>query len=221
MPYALMSSGGKDSTLALDRARRNGLDVRFFANIYEGSTGRVRFHGVRAELVAAQARALGLDCVQVHTHPEPFEPVFQDLLARLKARGCTGIVFGNIHLADVRAWYEARVTAAGLQHVEPLWGDPAIELLHEVVERGYHALVVSVDLTQNAAGFLGRELDADLVIEIGITDDLDACGERGEYHTFVYDGPTFATPVPIHRGRTVEIDGHRFLDLELAAHLHV
>lgn len=220
MPYALMSSGGKDSTLALDRARREGLDVRFLANIYEGSTGRVRFHGVRADLIAAQAKALGLECVQAHTHPEPFEPVFHELLATLKAKGCTGIVFGNVHLGDVRRWYEERVKAAGLEHVEPLWGDPAIELLHEVVERGYHALVVSVDLKQNAAPFLGREVDADLVIEIGITDDLDACGERGEYHTFVYDGPAFTKPIPIHRGRSVEIDGHRFLDLELSGRLH-
>ncbi|GBD31170.1 MAG: ATPase [Gemmatimonadales bacterium] len=213
MIYALMSSGGKDSTLALDRARREGLDVRYLANIYEGSTGRVRFHGVRAELIARQAEALGLECVQLHTHPRPFEPVFLDLLQQLKARGCSGIVFGNIHLSDVRAWYEERVTAAGLRHVEPLWGEPAMELAYEVVERGYRAIVVSVDLKQPAAGFLGRELDADLLTEIAITDGLDPCGERGEYHTFVYDGPQFSQPVVVEPGATVEFEGHRFLDL--------
>ena len=213
MTYALMSSGGKDGTLALDRALRRGLDVRTMANIYEGSTGRVRFHGVRHELIARQAEALGLDLVTAHTTPGAFEPVFLEVLETLRQRGCTGVVFGNIHLVDVRAWYEERVRAAGLEHVEPLWGDPPIELVHEVVERGYRALVVSVDLKQGAAAFLSRELDADLLTDLGIADDLDPCGERGEYHTLVFDGPTFHQPIAYTQGPTVEIDGHRFIDL--------
>ena len=213
MPYALMSSGGKDGTLALDRATRQGLEVRFLANIYEGSTGRVRFHGVRHELIARQAEALGLELVSEHTTPEVFEPVFLRVLKTLKGKGCDGVIFGNIHLADVRAWYEERVLAAGLDHVEPLWGDLPIELLHEVVERGYRAIIVSVDLKQAAAEFLGRELDAELLTEIGITDDLDPCGERGEFHTYVFDGPTFKKPLALRKGPTVEIDGHRFVDL--------
>jgi uncharacterized protein (TIGR00290 family) len=215
MSYALMSSGGKDSTLALDRARRLGLDVRFLANIYEGATGRVRFHGVRHELIAAQAASLGLECLQAHTGPEGFEAVFLRLLDGLCARGCDGLVFGNIHLEDVRGWYEERVRAKGLDHVEPLWGDPAIELVHEVVERGYRALVVGVDLKLQAAAFLGRELDANLLTDIAIADGLDAAGERGEYHTFVYDGPAFAFPLLIRPGRHVELDGHRCMDLTL------
>lgn len=213
MAWALMSSGGKDCTLALDRARRDDLDVRWLASIYEGNTGRVRFHGVRHELLTAQAVSLGLRPLLRHTHPEDFEPVFLRLLGELRDQGCTGCLFGNIHLADVRAWYEERVTAAGLAHREPLWGDPAIELVHEFVERGYHALVVSVDEARPAAPFLGRELDADLLTEIGITDDLDACGEAGEYHTFAYDGPLFKTPIAFERGVEQERDGHRYLDL--------
>lgn len=213
MAYALMSSGGKDSTLALDRAQRRGFDVRYLANIYEGNTGRVRFHGVPAALIRIQAQALGLEPILRNTHPADFETVFLGLLEQLHDQGIEGMVFGNIHLADVRAWYEERVRDAGLEHVEPLWGDPAIEVLHEVVERGYHGVVVSVDTKQRAAGFLGRELDADLITEIGITDGLDACGEHGEYHTFVYDGPAFSHPVPFSPGETREIEGHRFLDL--------
>jgi uncharacterized protein (TIGR00290 family) len=213
MAYALMSSGGKDSTLALDRAQRQGLEVAFLANIYEGSTGRVRFHGVRHELIQRQAKALGLELVTAHTSPRSFEPVFLEVLETLRGRGCSGIVFGNIHLADVRAWYEERVRGAGLDHVEPLWGDPPIELVHEVVERGYRALVVSVDLQQGAAAFLGRELDADLLTDIDIADDLDPCGERGEYHTLVFDGPAFNRPLSYIRGPSIEIDGHRFIDL--------
>jgi len=213
MALALMSSGGKDGTLALDRARRQGLDVRWFASVFEGSTGRLRFHGVPHLLVETQARALGLEPVLKRTHPDPFEVAFDRLLADLRARGCTGMLFGNVALADVRAWYETRVTGAGLEHIELLWGEPSMELLYEVVERGYRALVVSVNLHMRAVPFLGREMDADLLTEIGITDDLDPCGERGEYHTFVFDGPEFHAPVNFTVGGRMEREGHRFLDL--------
>jgi len=213
MSYALMSGTGKDSTLALDRARRQGLDLRWLASIYDGATGRVRFHGVRHELITAQARALGLEPVLYATHPAPFEPVLMRLLQELKRRGCRGLVFGNIALADVREWWEQRVTAAGFEHVELLWGEPSIEVAHEVVERGYHALVVSVNLAMRATPFLGRELDADLLTELGITDDLDPSGEHGEFHTFAYDGPEFHHPIAFRIGETMELEGHRFLDL--------
>ena len=213
MAYALMTSGGKDSMLALDRARQEGLDVRILATIYEGSTGRLRFHGVRHELIAAQAEALGLEYVAAATSPHPFEPVFEQMLRDLKDRDIQGVVFGNIHLADVREWYEERVKAAALEHIEPLWGGPGIEVAWGVVERGHRAVVVSVDLAQRAVPFLGREFDADLVTEIGTMEGIDPCGERGEYHTFVFDGPDFSEAVEFTRGETVEIDGHRFLDL--------
>jgi diphthamide synthase (EF-2-diphthine--ammonia ligase) len=97
--------------------------------------------------------------------------------------------------------------------VEPIWGEPSIEVAWEVVERGYQAVVVSVDLSLGAATFLGREFDADLVTDLGCTEGLDAGGEHGEYHTFVYDGPAFDIPVPFSLGDTVEIEGHRFVDL--------
>lgn len=213
MSYALMTSGGKDSVLALDRARRERLDVTCLVNIYEGSSGRVRFHGVRRELIEQQAEGLGLELIQRHTTPDDFESIFAATLADLKNRDIAGVVFGDIHLSDVRSWYEERVTAAGLAHIEPIWGEPPIELLWEVVERGYQAIVTSVDLNLRAAPFLGRELDADLVTEMGVTDDLDPCGEGGEYHTFVYDGPEFRNQVHFAIGDTIELEGHRFLDL--------
>jgi uncharacterized protein (TIGR00290 family) len=213
MHYALMSSGGKDSTLALDRARRQDLDVRYLVNIYDGETNRVRFHGVRHELIQRQAQALGLEPITTPTQGNEYEPVFMDMLGQLKERDVAGVIFGNISLQDVRSWYEERVTRSGLVHVEPIWGEPSIEVAWEVVERGYQAVVVSVDLSLGAATFLGREFDADLVTDLGCTEGLDAGGEHGEYHTFVYDGPAFDIPVPFSLGDTVEIEGHRFVDL--------
>ncbi len=213
MSYALMSSGGKDSTLALDRARQMGLDIRFLANIYDGSTGRVRFHGVPQGFIARQARALGLEYVAAATSPASFEQAFRNVLDQLADHDVKGIVFGNIHLADVRAWYEERVRARGLEHVEPLWGAPSVEVVWEVIERGYRAVITSVDVTRGAVPFLGKELDADVVTELSTQDDLDPCGESGEYHTFVFDGPELKQPIPFAIGPAAEIDGHRFVDL--------
>lgn len=213
MPYALMTSGGKDATLALDRARRDGLDVPLLVTLYDGATSRLRYHWVRRELLQDQARALGLELLAVPTPPESYEPVFNDVLETLRERGYDGVIFGNVHLADVRAWYERRVRAAGLDHLEPLWGEPSVEVAWSVVERGYRAVVVSVNLAERATGFLGCEFDADLVTQISVLEGLDPCGERGEYHTFVFDGPEFRHPVGFSRGPIAEVDGHRFLDL--------
>ncbi|MCH7474609.1 MAG: aminotransferase class V-fold PLP-dependent enzyme, partial [Gemmatimonadetes bacterium] len=131
----------------------------------------------------------------------------------LEQRGVTGIVFGNIHLADVREWYETRVTAAGLAHVEPLWGEPPLSLVREVVERGFRPIVVSVDLQQGAADLLGREIDDDFVKTVEGRKNMDPCGERGEYHTFVYAGPTFNEPIALERGDVREERNHSLLDL--------
>ncbi len=208
-----MTSGGKDATLAFDRARRSGIDVQLLVSLYDGASSRVRFHGVRKQLITDQAAALGLELLAVPTPSDAYEPVFNDTLAELRERDLEGVVFGNVHLDDVREWYERRVNAAGLEHVEPLWGAPAVEIAWEVVERGYRAVVVSVNLSERATQFLGCEFDADLVTQISVVDHMDPCGERGEYHTFVFDGPEFRDPVGFTRGQVTEHDGHRFLDL--------
>src|SRR5690606_21919544 len=109
MIHALSWSGGKDAMLALDRAVRRGLDVRFLFNIHEGSSGRVRFHGVRRELIAAQADALGLELIETHTDPGDYESALIGVLETLKARGVGSVLFGNIHLEDIRDWYDERL----------------------------------------------------------------------------------------------------------------
>jgi len=216
MSFALMSSGGKDSTLALDRARRQHIDVRYLVNIYDAASERVAFHGVRASLIAAQARTLGLEVLQAATDPDhPYESVFQKTLGDLAAKGVSGVIFGNIHLADVREWYESRVRDAGLDHVEPLWGDSPADLVAEFVDRKFQAVIVSVDLQQGAEDLLGRAIDREFVTDVARIDGLDACGERGEYHSFVYDGPTFERPLAITPGVIRTEKNHRLLDLTL------
>lgn len=213
MPYALMTSGGKDSTLALDRSLRLGFDVRLLANIFDRDSRRVRFHGVRHELIQAQANRLGLEALTVPTTPEAFEAVFLDLLTKIKARGFTGMIFGNIHLEEVRAWYEMRVRDADLDHCEPLWGSSPIDLCREGLDRGFKTLIVSGDLNLGAADLVGRDLDHELLDDICRRPEVDPCGEHGEFHTFVYDGPIFRHRIPFERGELVVMEGHRFLDL--------
>jgi len=211
--YALSFSGGKDSMLALDRAMRQGLEVAYLFNVFEGVSGRVRFHGVRASYIERQAEALGIPLLQDSTHPDDYEAVLLRLLDRLRKEGIGGIIFGNIHLADIRTWYEERTTRHGFQHVEPLWGESGISLLHEVIDRGYTAQVVSIDLARTPDAWLGRTLDHALCTEIVARPDIDPCGERGEYHTFVQNGPLFHRPIDLELGGRFEMEGHGLLEV--------
>ncbi len=215
MTYALSWSGGKDSTLALDRAVRDGLRVGYLFNIFDGASGRIRFHGVRSELIAAQAEALGLELIQRAAGEDDFEDVFLAIVAELTELGVRGALFGNIHLADVRAWYEERTTDVGLEHLEPLWGDPPEELIREFATRGYRGVVVSVDLSRSEEEWLGREIDEGFISEVVAAPGVDACGEHGEFHSFVYDGPLFRRVLPVRRGALFEAESHRLLDLTL------
>lgn len=210
--YGLATGAGKDATHALHRARAGGLDVRYALVLYEARTARIAVHGTRRSLVAAQARALGLEPILVAVGPGGFEPAFRTELDRLLRLGVCGLVMGNIHLADVRAWYEERTKAAGLEHVEPLWEERPGELVREFIALGYRATVVSVDLAQGDPAWLGRELDLDLLDAIE-NFGADSCGERGEYHTFVWDGPGFREPVEFRTGDVRTKNGHRLLDL--------
>jgi uncharacterized protein (TIGR00290 family) len=211
MAFAVMWSGGKDSTLALDRLVRAGRDVRFLFNLYDAESRRVRFHGVRRELIQRQAEALRMPLLQRPTLPDTFEAVFLDGLRMLQERGVTRIAFGDIHLADVRAWYEERTTGLGLGHVEPLWGEEPATLVAELLGRRYRAILTSIS-EPGRREWLGRELDATLAGDI-TRSGVDPAGEHGEYHTFVFDGPLFTNAIAVLPGDVVEAEGHAQIDL--------
>jgi diphthine-ammonia ligase len=213
--YALCFSGGKDSTLALDRALRTGLRVKRLLTLYDQATERIRFHGVPVAVMRAQAAALGLPITLAPTTPATFEHVLLDALAALRAEGCIGLIFGNIHLADVRGWYEERVRAAGLEHVEPLWGEAPATLVREVVARGYQAIVTCIEEGKADPGWLGQPLTEQLVADFERA-GIDPCGELGEYHTLVCDGPLFRTPLRVQLGEVHSDAGFRQVDVALA-----
>lgn len=207
-----MWSGGKDSALALTRARAGGLEVGALVNFVDRSSGRVRFHATRAHLIAAQAEAAGIPLRQYATPWEGFERAFRDAIAELRADGFAGLILGDIHLADVRAWYEERVRAAGLDHVEPLWGEPPERLLREFVTGGGRAVITCCETAKLDASWLGRTVDERFVTDIAAA-GIDACGENGEYHSFAFAGPAFRGAVPWSAGR--RRDDGRFAQLDL------
>lgn len=210
--YALLWSGGKDSALALERARSLGLPITRLLNFYDAASGRVRFHATRVEMLRAQAEAISLPLTAIGTTWTEMEARLGEELKRLREQGFSGVVLGDIHLADVRAWYEERVTAAGLEHIEPLWGEPPTALVREYVENGGRAVVTCVELGRLDASWLGRVVDERFPDDIGRT-GADACGENGEFHTFAWDGPMFRRPVPVRKGEVVARDGFVFADL--------
>ncbi len=206
--YALMWSGGKDSALALDRAGKGGLEVARLVSFYDSTTRRVRFHATRVEMLEAQAAAVGIDLRAIPTTWAEMETKLRHELASLREGGFTGVIFGDIHLADVRAWYEDRVTAAGLEHVEPIWGEPPDLLLGEFISSGGRAVITCVDLAKLDEAWLGRVIDERFAKDIGTT-GADPCGENGEYHSFAFAGPVFRRPL-------AWIAGERRLDSRFA-----
>lgn len=211
---ALSFSGGKDSILALDRLTRAGQRIDYLVTLYDAATERVRFHGVPVTHIQAQADTLSIPLLPYPTTPENFETVFLQSLQDLRQLNVTEIAFGNIHLADVRAWYEERTTGAGLTHLEPLWNEDPAKLVRECIARGYLATLTCIEVARAQAKWLGATLTEQLVDEFE-QGGIDPCGERGEYHTFVSAGPLFAHPLPIRLGSTKTMDGFQLVDILL------
>jgi uncharacterized protein (TIGR00290 family) len=214
--YALMWSGGKDSALALDRARKAGIEVARLISFYDSATRRIRFHATRVEVLEAQAAATGVVLRAIPTTWPEMEAALSSELRSLRDDGFAGVVFGDIHLADVRAWYEERVTDAGLRHLEPIWGEPPRDLLGEFISSGGRAVVTCVDLARLDEAWLGRVTDESFASEIART-GVDACGENGEFHTFAFAGPVFEAPLEWTAGERRQEGGFAQLDVDLSA----
>ncbi|TMC12720.1 MAG: hypothetical protein E6J41_02415 [Chloroflexi bacterium] len=212
-PYAALWSGGKDSALAVVRARRAGRDVDLLLTFGDAASGRVRFHATTRAMVERQVRATVAGRGRaIFTSWEEMPAALDERLAELAGAGYAGVVLGDVHLADVRAWYEERVVAAGLEHVEPLWGEDPRALVAEFVAGGGRAVVTCVDTERLDPAWLGRVIDEAFVEEIAAT-GADPCGENGEYHSFAFAGPAFQEPVGWSPGER-RSDG-RFVQLDL------
>ena len=214
-------SGGKDSTLAL-AALNADPSVRVAALLTTVTTGyeRISIHGVRRELLHAQAAALGLRLVEAElpqrASNEAYERAMADALARLEqsAPAARAVAFGDLFLRDVRAYRERQFASLGRPLLFPLWGRDTTALGAAFVAEGYQATLVCVDTRALSADYAGRAYDAALLRDLPA--GVDPCGENGEFHTFVTAGPLFEHPVRCARGEVVLRD-ERFAYCDLVA----
>ena len=209
-------SSGKDSTLALHVARTElGLDVVGLLTTVNSTADRVAMHAVRRVLLEQQAASLDLPLHVVDLPwPCPNDVYEQRMAAAIqtaRAAGVTHMIFGDLFLEDIRAYREATLADTGMTPVFPLWGEPTDLLSRRMLEAGIKAVLTCVDPRQAPAELVGRWYDDDLLGQLPAK--VDPCGERGEFHTFVTDGPGFATPLNVHVGEVVERDGFVFADV--------
>lgn len=217
-PRAILSwSSGKDSALAFQRVLAAGAyEVVGLLTTLGEEKARVAVHDVRESLLDAQAAAMGLPLEKVRL-PSPcpnavYEARVGQALRRGKAAGVTHVLFGDLFLADIRAYREARMAELGLAPVFPLWGESTVALAREMIGSGIRAVLTAVDTRRLDASLAGRAFDESLLSELPA--GVDPCGENGEFHTFVHEAPFFSSGIAIRiGGRRVE-GGFAYVDVE-------
>jgi uncharacterized protein (TIGR00290 family) len=209
-------SSGKDSAFALGEVVREGsVDVVGLLTTITAAFGRVSMHGVREALLDAQAEALGLPVYRVEI-PSPcpneiYEQRMAAVVERLHADHVERMVFGDLFLEDVRRYRESRLASTGIAPMFPLWGRPTDQLARTMISAGVETYLVCVDPRRLPRAFAGRRFDERLLADL--PPGVDPCGENGEFHTFVANGPGFRRRVPVVPGEVVERDGFLFADL--------
>jgi uncharacterized protein (TIGR00290 family) len=209
-------SGGKDSALALHEIRRSGAyEVAALLTTITEGTECVGMHRVRRELIARQTEALGVPLREIRIPPFPSNEVYEarmrSVLEEYRAQGVRTVGFGDLFLADIRDYRETSLGRLGMHGLYPIWQRDTAALAREFVDLGFRAVLVCIDLRALDRSFCGRALDHSLLDELPTT--VDPCGENGEFHTFVFDGPGFASAVAFTAGSLREESPFAFRDL--------
>jgi uncharacterized protein (TIGR00290 family) len=216
LPVLLAWSSGKDSAWSLHVLRqRPDVEVVGLLTTVNRVHDRVAMHAVRRTLLEAQARAAGLPLAVVPI-PSPcsnaeYEEAMAAAVEGACAAGVRGVAFGDLFLEDVRRYRERQMALTGLELLFPLWQRPTDALAREMLAGGLRATLTCVDPRVLPASFAGRPFDASLLADLPA--GVDPCGEKGEFHTFAWDGPMFWEPVRVRAGEVVERDGFVFADL--------
>jgi uncharacterized protein (TIGR00290 family) len=213
--FAVSWSGGKDSALALWALRRQRREPEALITTVTEGFDRISMHGVRRDLLARQAEALGIPLVEVVIPPVCVNEIYEARMAQAFASpplsDVEEVVFGDLFLEDVRAYREERLAAGGKRGNFPLWGRDTFKLAREFIAAGFKANIVCLDPHVLDPSFAGRAYDEQLLAELPL--EVDPCGENGEFHTFVHAGPMLAGPIACQSGDVVERDGFIFCDL--------
>jgi uncharacterized protein (TIGR00290 family) len=213
-------SSGKDSAWSLHLLRQDpAYQVQGLLTTVNSAFDRVAMHGVRRAVLQAQAAATGLP---LHVVPLPwpcpnedYEAAMREACSAAVASGIEAVAFGDLFLEDVRRYREERLRGSSLTPLFPVWGRDTRALLHEMIAAGVKTRIVCVDPRKLPGAFAGQDLDEALLREL--PEGVDPCGENGEFHTCVYDGPMFRHAIPIESGEVVERDGFVFADVRLKA----
>jgi len=215
-PVLVSWSGGKDSCMALREILGDpGLRVEALLTTITRDYDRVSMHGVRRALVERQADSLGISLHQIPisnsaTNVE-YETRMAEAFAIYRERGTNRVAFGDLFLEEIRAYRERLLTGQGMHGLYPVWGRDTLALIREFIRQGFKTAVVCVDPKQLDPSFLGRVIDEDFLSRLPA--GVDPCGENGEFHTFVFDGPIFRYPIKLGLGEKVCRDSFWFCDL--------
>jgi uncharacterized protein (TIGR00290 family) len=199
-------SGGKDSAMALHELRSSGAyEVLALLTTVTEQYDRVSMHGVRTILLERQAESLGLPVEKIFLKKdasnEEYEAGMRDKLAYYQARGASSVAFGDLFLEDVRQYREENLSRVGMRGLFPLWGKDTAELARSFIDLGFKAVITCVDSNLLDRAFVGRDFDEQFLSELPPA--VDPCGENGEFHSFVYDGPLFQSRILHERGEIV------------------
>jgi uncharacterized protein (TIGR00290 family) len=209
-------SSGKDSAWCLHLLRRESqYEITGLVTTINSAFDRVAMHSTRRELVEAQAQAVGLPLIRVPLpwpcSNEEYERIMGEVCAKAVREGVSAIAFGDLFLADIRAYRERQLEGTGLKPIFPLWQFPTGRLAREMIAGGLRAKLVCVDPRKLAPEFAGRDFDSTFLADL--PHDVDPCGENGEFHSFVYGGPMFDHEIPVVSGDRVQRDGFWFCDV--------
>lgn len=203
-PKALMCwSGGKDSAMALHRAMQD-FNIISLMTTLNADFGRISMHGVRENLLDAQAEAIGLPLIKVWVRAgtnEEYEQQMTDGLQKAIAQGVTHVVFGDIFLQDLREYRERQLAKVDLKAIFPLWQSNTTELIQDFVAKGFATITCCINDGYLDQSWVGRDIDSLFISELPA--HVDPCGENGEYHTFCYAGPIYQQPIQVARGEVI------------------
>lgn len=199
-------SSGKDSALALYKILQNpDFKIEYLLTSVNQQFQRISMHGVRVELLEQQAKSIGipLEIMQIPEMPsmEVYENVMQQTLEKLKEKGIIHSVFGDIFLEDLRQYREDKLATIGFEAVFPIWKIPTKDLIQEFIALGFKTIVVCVNERYLDQSFVGRIIDQQFIDDL--PENVDVCGENGEFHTFCFDGPIFQKPIEFETGEIV------------------
>jgi diphthine-ammonia ligase len=211
MSYISSWSGGKDSCLAAYLALGQGYKISHLVNFISQEFKRVSFHGTEAKLIQLQSQAIGIPLLQKQTTWESYEQEFKEAVQSLLPQGIKGMVFGDIYLDEHKEWVERVCGELGIEAIEPLWGKDTEKILTDFIDAGFEAIIVSASDQLIDRGWVGQQLDRKSLTYLKAK-NIDLCGENGEYHTLVVNGPLFKRRIEITESRTINRDNRWLLD---------